>query len=62
MKRNRKLTAWVAFTAMGAALVTAAQYLGGLSSIGSQLREVERTLVPAMRAWSGGEAGRFHPN
>ncbi|MCI8420626.1 MAG: hypothetical protein HFF79_09055 [Oscillospiraceae bacterium] len=30
MKRNRKLTAWVAFTAMGAALVTAAQYLGGL--------------------------------
>ncbi len=38
-----------------------AQYLGGLSSIGAQLREVERTLVPAMRACSGGDAGRFQP-
>ena len=39
-----------------------AQYLGGLSSIGAQLREVERTLVPAMRACSGGDAGRLQPN
>ncbi len=37
------------------------EYLDGLSSIAEQLRETERTLIPAMRTWSGGDAGCFEP-
>lgn len=35
------------------------EYTDGLSSISEELRDMERTLVPAMRSWSGGDAGGF---
>ncbi len=35
------------------------EYIDGLSAIGSELREIEHTLVPAMKAWTGGDAGGF---
>lgn len=37
------------------------EYMDGLSSIAKELREMERTLIPAMRAWSGGDTGGFEP-
>lgn len=37
------------------------EYLDGLSSIGAELRDMERTLVPAMKSWSGGDAVEFVP-
>ena len=35
------------------------EYAGALASIAEDLRDVERTLIPAMKAWSGGEGGGF---
>lgn len=35
------------------------EYADGLSSIGEELREIEHTLIPAMKAWSGGDTGVF---
>lgn len=37
------------------------EYLDGLSCVAEELREIQETLVPAMRAWSGGDAGGFEP-
>ena len=37
------------------------EYADGLSSTAEELREIERTLVPAMKAWSGGDARSFEP-
>lgn len=37
------------------------EYADGLSSIAAELREIERVLVPAMKAWSGGDASGFEP-
>ena len=37
------------------------EYLDGLSAIGSELREIEHTLVPAMKSWSGGDTVEFAP-
>lgn len=35
------------------------EYLDGLSSVAEDVREIEHTLVPSMRAWSGGDPGVF---
>ena len=35
------------------------EYTDGLSSIGAELRGIECTLIPAMKAWSGEDAGGF---
>jgi len=35
------------------------EYLGDLTAIAGDVREIERALVPAMRSWSGGDAGIF---
>ena len=37
------------------------EYMDGLSSIGSELRDVEHTLIPAMKAWRGGDTVGFAP-
>ena len=37
------------------------EYMDGLSSIAEELRDVERALIPAMKAWPGGDAGGFEP-
>lgn len=37
------------------------EYLDGLSSIADELLDIERTLVPAMKAWRGGDPGGFEP-
>ena len=37
------------------------EYADSLSAIGADLSELERTLVPIMKSWSGGEAGVFEP-
>jgi len=35
------------------------EYIDGLSAIGSELRDMEHSLIPAMKAWTGGDAGGF---
>lgn len=35
------------------------EYLDGLSSIAEELRELERTLAPSMKSWSGGDTSGF---
>ena len=35
------------------------EYMDGLSSIGAELLDIEHTLVPAMKAWRGEDAGSF---
>ena len=35
------------------------EYMDGLSSIAKELRQIEHTLIPAMRSWPGGEPGGF---
>ena len=35
------------------------EYTDGLSSIGAELRDMEHTLVPAMKSWSGGDTVGF---
>lgn len=37
------------------------EYVDGLSSIAEELREIEHTLIPAMRACPGGDGGGFEP-
>ncbi len=37
------------------------EYIDDLSSIAEELQKIERTLIPAMKAWSGGDAGGFEP-
>lgn len=37
------------------------EYLGGLAAIAAEVREIEGALVPAMRSWTGGDAGVFVP-
>lgn len=37
------------------------EYLDGLTAIGEELRDIRHTLVPAMRSWTGGDAGAFAP-
>lgn len=36
-------------------------YLDGLAAIAGEVREIEGALVPAMRAWTGGDPGVFVP-
>lgn len=35
------------------------EYTHGLSSVVEELQEIERTLIPAMKAWTGGDDGGF---
>ena len=37
------------------------EYIGVLSSIAQELTEIERTLIPAMKAWCGENSGCFEP-
>ena len=37
------------------------EYMDGLSSISKELREIEHTLIPAMKSWTGGDAVGFDP-
>lgn len=37
------------------------EYLNGLSDIAEDIQEIEHTLVPAMKAWSGGDTACFLP-
>lgn len=37
------------------------EYLDGLSAIGSELLDLERTLIPAMKSWRGSDSGGFEP-
>lgn len=37
------------------------EYADALASIAGELRDMERTLVPAMRSWPGGDAAGFEP-
>lgn len=37
------------------------EYIDGLASIGAELLELEHTLIPTMKSWSGGDAGVFEP-
>ena len=37
------------------------EYLDGLSAIGSELLDLERTLIPAMKSWRGTDSGGFEP-
>ena len=37
------------------------EYMDTLASIGEELQDVERTLIPAMRSWAGGDTGGFQP-
>ena len=37
------------------------EYIGSLSSVAGELLELEHTLIPAMKAWHGGDAGCFEP-
>ena len=37
------------------------EYADGLSSCLEELRQVEQTLIPAMKGWTGGDAGSFEP-
>ena len=37
------------------------EYIEGLSSIAGELLELEHTLIPAMKAWRGEDAGCFEP-
>ena len=37
------------------------EYLDGLTAITAEVREIEGALVPAMKSWTGGDAGAFIP-
>ena len=37
------------------------EYIGGVSSVAQELMELERTLIPAMKAWRGENTGCFEP-
>ena len=37
------------------------EYTDALSSVSQELQELEHTLIPAMKAWRGGDAGCFEP-
>lgn len=37
------------------------EYLDGLTAITAEVREIEGALVPAMKSWTGGDAGAFTP-